>query len=53
MGADRLQFRILGPLEVWRGDRLVPVRAKQRVLLAALLLQANRVVGAERLVSQL
>jgi DNA-binding SARP family transcriptional activator/Tfp pilus assembly protein PilF len=53
MGADRLQFRILGPLEVWRGDRLIPVRAKQRVLLAALLLQANRVVGAERLVNQL
>jgi DNA-binding SARP family transcriptional activator/Tfp pilus assembly protein PilF len=53
MGAGDLRFRILGPFEVWHGDRLLAVRAKQRVLLAALLLQANRVVAVERLVDQL
>jgi YVTN family beta-propeller protein len=51
---DRLQFRILGPLEVWRDG--VPVRIggpRQRALLALLLCNANRVVSRDRLVDEL
>jgi DNA-binding SARP family transcriptional activator len=46
-----LEFRILGPLEVRDGDRGLVVRGeKQRLLLARLLLSANRVVSTDRLV---
>jgi YVTN family beta-propeller protein len=51
---DRLEFRVLGPLEV-RADG-VAVRVggpKQRALLAMLVLSANRVVSRERLVDEL
>jgi DNA-binding SARP family transcriptional activator/class 3 adenylate cyclase/tetratricopeptide (TPR) repeat protein len=52
--AARLQFRILGPLEVRQGDQLLPLGgAKQRALLALLLLNANRVVSRERLIDAL
>src|SRR5262245_5588528 len=46
-----MEFRLLGPLEVWVGDG--PLRLgglKQRALLAMLLLNANRVVSQSRLV---
>jgi predicted ATPase/DNA-binding SARP family transcriptional activator len=49
-----MQFRLLGPLEV--EDDGAPLRvggAKQRVLLAALLLRANRPVSRERLIEEL
>jgi DNA-binding SARP family transcriptional activator len=49
-----MDFRILGPLEVWDNDR--PVRlsgAKERALLALLLLHANEAVSADRLVDEL
>jgi DNA-binding SARP family transcriptional activator len=40
-----MQIRILGPLEIVDGDRRVSIGApKQRALLAALILRANRVV---------
>jgi DNA-binding SARP family transcriptional activator/Tfp pilus assembly protein PilF len=49
-----MEFRILGPLEVWCGGRRVPVSAaKQRTLLAILLLRAGRVVAAEALIDRL
>ena len=49
-----MDFRILGPLEVREDERLVPVAgAKQRALLAALLLHANEVVSADRLIDEL
>jgi DNA-binding SARP family transcriptional activator len=49
-----LDFRILGPLEVTRNARRVPVAAgKQRVLLATLLLSANRTVPIEELTERL
>lgn len=38
-----MQFRILGPVEVWLGSRLAVPSAQSRALLAALLLGANRV----------
>jgi DNA-binding SARP family transcriptional activator len=49
-----LEFRALGPLEVWREGRPLKLgRARQRALLAALLLNANEVVSAERLIEEL
>ncbi len=50
----RLELRLLGPLEVTRGGRPVPVGSpKPRALLAALALEAGRVVSADRLVEDL
>ena len=47
-------FRILGPLEVEHGGRLLDLgRPKQRALLASLLVSANRVVPADRLLEEL
>jgi DNA-binding SARP family transcriptional activator/class 3 adenylate cyclase len=50
-----VEFRILGPLEVLddHGRPLVLGGAKQRALLAALLLHAGQVVSAERLIDEL
>jgi DNA-binding winged helix-turn-helix (wHTH) protein len=49
-----MEFRVLGPLEVREGDRLLPLGgAKQRALLAMLVLNANRVVSRDRLIDAL
>jgi DNA-binding SARP family transcriptional activator/tetratricopeptide (TPR) repeat protein len=49
-----MEFRILGPLEVFDGERSLPLGgAKQRSLLAILLLNANKVVSVERLLDAL
>jgi peptide/nickel transport system substrate-binding protein len=49
-----MQFLILGPLEVRRGDESLPLgTAKQRALLAVLLLHANEVVSRDRLIDSL
>jgi len=49
-----VEFSILGPLRVLDGGRdLTPGRAKQRALLAMLLLHRNQVVGSDRLVEAL
>ncbi|HEY5988720.1 MAG TPA: BTAD domain-containing putative transcriptional regulator, partial [Streptosporangiaceae bacterium] len=49
-----MEFGVLGPLEVWSGDRPVRVDAPmQRTLLAGLLLHANQVVPVEQLVDYL
>ncbi|HZE06145.1 MAG TPA: BTAD domain-containing putative transcriptional regulator [Solirubrobacteraceae bacterium] len=48
-----MQFRILGPLEVAEGDCLVSLPGAQRALLARLLLSANEVVSADRLIEEL
>ena len=46
-----MDFGILGPLEVVDGGRAVQVRgARQRAVLGVLLLNANRVVSADRLI---
>jgi predicted ATPase/DNA-binding SARP family transcriptional activator len=52
--SSAIDFRVLGPLEIACGDRLVPVAApRQRALLAILLLRANEVVSSERLIEEL
>ena len=49
-----MDFRILGPLEVTHEGRAVPVAgARQRELLALLLLEAGRVVSTDRLMDEL
>jgi DNA-binding SARP family transcriptional activator len=53
-GTGLMDFRILGPLEVHDGDRLVRFsRPKHRALLAALLLSAGRVVSVDHLLDDL
>src|SRR4051794_38454028 len=48
--ARRMEFRILGPLEVLANDRALSLGgAKPRGILAVLLLHANEAVSAERL----
>jgi peptide/nickel transport system substrate-binding protein len=47
-------FRILGPLEVLDGDRVVALGGlRQRALLAMLVLRANEVVATDRLIDEL
>src|SRR3954467_13433421 len=49
-----MQFRLLGPLEVEADDGPVDVGAgKRRALLVHLLIHANEVVSAERLIDEL
>jgi DNA-binding SARP family transcriptional activator len=49
-----MEFRILGSLEAWRGDTQVHIgAAKQRALLAILLLNADEIVSTDSLVDQL
>jgi DNA-binding SARP family transcriptional activator/WD40 repeat protein len=53
-GGQTLEFRLLGPLEVWRNGEPIPLGGeRQRALLALLLLHANELVTTERLVDQL
>jgi DNA-binding SARP family transcriptional activator len=49
--ASALEFRVLGPLEVYRGSSALPLGGlKQRALLTLLLLHANEVVSLDRLI---
>ena len=49
-----LQFRMLGPLEAWRGGTLLRLGGeRQRALLALLLVHANELVRTQQLVDQL
>jgi YVTN family beta-propeller protein len=49
-----VEFRILGPLEVWKDGRRVELGVgKQRALLAVLLLHANQVVSTDELIDAL
>jgi DNA-binding SARP family transcriptional activator len=50
----RFEFKLLGPLEVCTGGCPVPIRAaKQRVVLASLLVDAGRVVAVDQLITRL
>ena len=48
-----MEFRILGPLEAWDEGRELSLGRKPRALLAVLLLHANEVVPADRLIDEL
>ena len=49
-----MEYRILGPLQACDGDRLLSLGgARQRALLAVLLLHANQVVSSDRLIDHL
>lgn len=49
-----MEFRILGPIEVWsEGRQLRLGGVKQRALLAVLLLHRNEVVSVDRLIDEL
>jgi DNA-binding SARP family transcriptional activator len=49
-----VDFRILGPVEVWNDGRLLALGGrKQRALLALLLLDANEVVSTDRMIDAL
>ncbi len=49
-----MEFCVLGPVEVYDGERQLPIgAAKQRTLLAILLIHANEAVSAERLIDDL
>src|ERR1043165_6099293 len=49
-----MEYRVLGPLEAVGSDGAIPLGgAKQRAVLALLLLNANRVVSRERLIDEL
>ncbi len=49
-----MEFRILGPLEVLENGRQIELGgAKQRALLAILLMHANEVVSTDRLIDAL
>jgi predicted ATPase/DNA-binding SARP family transcriptional activator len=49
-----VRFLVLGPLEVFDGERAIPIAAlKHRALLGLLLLEANRVVSSDRLIDDL
>jgi YVTN family beta-propeller protein len=49
-----MDFRILGPLEAWDGSRRIPLGgAKQRAVLAMLLLHVNETVSRDRLIDAL
>jgi DNA-binding winged helix-turn-helix (wHTH) protein len=49
-----VEFRILGPVDVWSGGRPLALQGEaQRALLAVLLLHANRPVSADRLIDEL
>lgn len=54
LGSAAMEFRILGPFEVVEeGDALPLGGARQRALLAVLVLNVNRVVSADRLIDAL
>lgn len=51
LASTQLSFQLLGPLQVRRGDAVVPLgRLQQRVVLAALLLHAGRPFSRDRLI---
>ncbi|NUP35648.1 MAG: winged helix-turn-helix domain-containing protein, partial [Streptomyces sp.] len=48
-----MDFRVLGPVEAWSKDRQVDLgHAKQRCVIAVLLVEANRVVPAGQLIDR-
>ena len=54
MSESAIEFRLLGPLEVWRaGQQLAVGGAKPRALLAILLLHADQIISTDELIDGL
>jgi DNA-binding SARP family transcriptional activator len=54
MAVEGFEFKLLGPLEVSSGGRVMPIKAaKQRVVLASLLVDAGHVVTVDQLITRL
>src|SRR5215472_1180530 len=52
-GASRVEYRLLGPVEVWiDGRRLDAGQPRQRAVLAALLVDAGRMVPIDTLIDR-
>jgi DNA-binding SARP family transcriptional activator len=52
-GASKAEFRLLGPVEVRVGDRRIDAgQPRQQAVLAALLVDANRVIPTETLIAR-
>jgi len=49
-GLGVVEFRLLGDVEVWHGDRQIALGSKQRAVLVVLLYQANTVVGRSEII---
>lgn len=46
-----MDLRLLGPIELWHGDRQIPLgRRQQRIVLAILALEAGRFISTDRLI---
>ena len=53
-GAVLIDIRVLGPVEVWRGDiQVALVRRQQRMLLGVLAIEANKIVPVDRMITLL
>ena len=53
MSAGTAQFRLLGPVEVLADGQVIDIGpARQRSVLAVLLVDANRVVSADQLIER-
>lgn len=53
-GGEAVEYRVLGSLEVRRGDDVVDIGGyKQRALMALLLINANTVVSTDRIIDEL
>src|SRR5215510_2536677 len=53
VGVSRVEFRLLGSVEVWIGGRCVEAgQPRQRAVLAALLVDAGRVVSIDTLIDR-
>jgi DNA-binding SARP family transcriptional activator len=54
VGNGVVEIRILGPVEVWRADKPLPLaRRQQRVILGILALDANALISCDRLIDLL
>ncbi len=52
-GGGRMQYRVLGPVQVLRDGEEIPLGRRPQMLLALLLINANQVVSTDRIIDEL